>query len=414
MHVDTLDVLRCPYCGGRLELVTSLPHRSIEDHIQDGILGCHCCIFPVVDGIPVLHLQPAAVTAREHLEAGRPELALRSMVGLEDESQAAQFEAAASSASSTYRDIVEALGPGFEGGYFLYRFSDPTFIVADAVVRAVGGTVLEGGRRAVDICGGSGHLTRTLVELSSPAPILADLYFAKVWLARRFTAPGCEPVCCDGNAPMPFARGAFGFAMCSDAFQYIWTKRQLVGEMCRLVDGAAPGAVVINHTHNQLTWSPSHGQPLAPQGYRELFETIEPRIYGEAGLFGDVVKGGPLDLSRQDAAAALDGDPALTIVAARDPGVYRPHALGAPAGVRGELRINPLYRVEPAGNRLRLSLRFPNDDYADEYGACRQYLPDETVVDRALIDTLAAGRVPAEAADLIRRRVVVDLPRRYY
>src|SRR3954451_958827 len=414
MHVDTLDVLRCPYCGGRLELVPSLPHRSIEDHIQDGILGCHCCIFPVVDGIPVLHLQPAAVTAREQLEAGRPELALRSMVGLEDESQAVQFEAAAASASSTYRDIVEALGPGFEGGYFLYRFSDPTFIVADAVVRAVGGTVLEGGRRAVDICGGSGHLTRTLVELSSAAPILADLYFAKVWLARRFTAPGCEPVCCDGNAPMPFARGAFGFAMCSDAFQYIWTKRQFVGEMCRLVDGAAPGAVVINHTHNQLTWSPSHGQPLAPQGYRELFETIEPRIYGEAGLFGDVVKGGPLDLSRHDAAAALDGDPALTIVASRDRRVYRPHPLGAPAGVRGELRINPLYRVEPSGNRLRLSLRFPNDDYADEYGACPQYLPDETVVERALIAPRAAGGVPPEAAELIRRRVVVDLPRRYY
>jgi uncharacterized protein YbaR (Trm112 family) len=413
MHVDTLDLLRCPYCGGRLELVVTLPHRSIEDHIQDGILGCQCCIFPVVDGIPVLHLQPAAVTAREHIEAGRPQLALRSMVGLEDDSQAARFEAAAASEASTYRDIVESLGPGFEGGYFLYRFSDPTFIVADAVVRAVAGTMLDDGRRAVDICGGSGHLTRTLLELSVPAPILADLYFAKVWLARRFTAPGCEPVCCDGNSPMPFARGVFGFAMCSDAFQYIWTKRQFVGEMCRLVDGPQAGAVVINHTHNQLTWSPSHGQPLSPQGYRELFETIEPRIYGEAGLFADVVKGGPLDLARQDAPAALDGDPALTIVASRDQRVYRAHPLTAPP-LRGELRINPLYQVEAAGDRLRLSLKFPNDDYADEYGACRQYLPDETVIERALLDALATGRVGAAAAELIRRRVVVDLPRRYY
>jgi hypothetical protein len=82
--------------------------------------------------------------------------------------------------------------------------------------------------------------------------------------------------------------------------------------------------------------------------------------------------------------------------------------------VRGELRINPLYRVEPAGERLRLSLQFPNDDYADEYGACRQYLPDETMVERALVEALAAGQLPPEAAELIRRRVVVDLPRRYY
>src|SRR4051812_14921085 len=124
MHVDTLELLRSPYCGGRLELVTSLPHRSIEDHIHEGILGCWCCVFPIVDGIPVLHLQPAAVAAREQLEAGRPDLALRSMIGVDDPEQASRFEAAAADASSTYRDIVEALGPTFEGGYFLYRFSD--------------------------------------------------------------------------------------------------------------------------------------------------------------------------------------------------------------------------------------------------------------------------------------------------
>ncbi len=113
--------------------------------------------------------------------------------------QAEQFEAAAASSASTYKDIVAALGPNFEGGYFLYRFSDPTFVVADAVVRAVAGTVLRSGGRALDVCGGSGHLTRALVPLSSPAPVLADLFFPKIWLARRFTAPGAMPVCCDGN-----------------------------------------------------------------------------------------------------------------------------------------------------------------------------------------------------------------------
>ena len=65
MRVDTLELLRCPYCGGRLSLVDSLFHREDRDEIQDGILGCHCCIFPVVDGIPVLHLHPAATAARD-------------------------------------------------------------------------------------------------------------------------------------------------------------------------------------------------------------------------------------------------------------------------------------------------------------------------------------------------------------
>ena len=60
MHVSTLDILRCPYCGGRLELVTSLFHRRDGDEIHDGILGCHCCIFAVIDGIPVIHLEGAS------------------------------------------------------------------------------------------------------------------------------------------------------------------------------------------------------------------------------------------------------------------------------------------------------------------------------------------------------------------
>src|SRR5439155_11997467 len=325
MQVSTLELLRCPYCGGRLSLVESLFHRRTGEDLQDGILGCHCCIFPLVDGIPVLHLQPAATTARDHMQAGRPDLALQTMFGLDNERDAEAFAAVASSPSATYRETVDALGPDFEGGYFLYRFSDPTFVVAEAVVRAVARTVAgtqltqnpqngqskgsprvpralrETFRPMIDVCGGSGHLTRSLLDLSPAPPVLADLYFAKVWLARRFTAPGCEPVCCDGNAPLPFAKGVFSFAMCVDAFMYIWTKRQFVGEMTRRVDAPGTlGAVLIGHTHNERTWSPSHGQPLSPEGYADLFEAIEPRILAEAGLFADVVNGGPLALSRCD------------------------------------------------------------------------------------------------------------------
>jgi uncharacterized protein YbaR (Trm112 family) len=423
MWTDTLEVLRCPYCGGRLELVDSIFHRRTADAIHDGVLGCRCCIFPVVDGIPVLHLQPSSIQALEHLKVGRADLARRIMVGLADDREAEAFEAIADSATATYRETVEALGPNFEGGYFLFRFSDPTYIVAQAVVRAVASTVLGpstgSGRRAIDICGGSGHVTRTLIGLSPSPPILADLYYAKVWLARKFTAPGCEPVCCDGNAPMPFARGAFGFAMCTDAFMYIWTKRQFVGEMERLVDdrtpGARPGAVLIGHTHNERTWSPSHGQPLSHEGYAALFETIEPRIFGELGLFEDVVEGGVLDLARHDSPATLDANPALTIVASRDARVFTRHALPVPAAsATGEFRINPLYDVTPDGDRVRLRLKFPDEDYAQEYAAIRRYLPGELTLDRAALDAIASGRVSGDLVDLVRIKAIVDLPRRYY
>jgi uncharacterized protein YbaR (Trm112 family) len=419
MRTDTLELLRCPYCGGRLSLVDALFHETSGDTIQHGVLGCHCCLFPVVDGIPVMHLLPASVAALDQIKAGRADLARRTMFGLEDDAQAEAFDAVASSPAATYRDTVEAFGPNFEGGYFLYRFSDPTYLVAQALVRAIGSTVLAGAGRAVDICGGSGHVTRTLLDLSSAPPILADLYFAKIWLARQFTAPGCEPVCCDGNAPMPFARGAFAFAMCTDAFMYIWTKRQFVGEMERLIDtsrrDATPGAILIGHTHNERTWSPSHGQPLSPEGYAELFETIEPRVFGELGLFDDVVAGGPLDLSRRDNQQTLDSNPALAIVASRNPAVFAPHALPpiahAPAG---ELRLNPLYAVTQESDRLRLRLKFPDSEYEDEYGACRRYLPEEITLGRDAIAAIEAGTVKGDIADLLRRKVIVDLPKRYY
>jgi uncharacterized protein YbaR (Trm112 family) len=417
MLSSTLALLRCPFCGGRLELVRSMFHRLEDDGIADGVLGCQCCLFPVVDGIPVMHLQPQSNAARERIEAGRPDLARRTMFGLDDERQAAIFDEVAGSSTATYKETVEAFGPNFEGGYFLYRFSDPTFVVAQAVVRSVAGTVLGAGDRAIDVCGGSGHLTRTLLGLTKAPPVLADLYFAKVWLARRFTAPGCEAVCCDGNAPMPFARGAFRFASCVDAFMYIWTKRQFVGEMERLVDdrGAPrPGAILIGHTHNVRTWSPSHGQPLAPEGYAALFETFEPRIFAEGGLFADVVDRGVLDLSRRDAAEVLDGDPALTIVASRHPGVLAEHRIAAPARAAGEFRLNPLYEPRAAGTDVRLTLRFPDDEYAQEYAAARRYLPDEVAVARAAFDLLPAATLPPVLAGLAERRVILDLPLRYY
>jgi len=414
MQISTLDILRCPYCGGRLELVTSLYHRRDGDEIHDGILGCQCCIFGIVDGIPVMHLADDSTLARDQVQAGRPDLARRTLFNLADATQAALFDEVASSSTSTYRDVVEALGPALEGGYFLYRFSDPTFIVADAVVTAVAGTVLRNGGRAIDLCGGSGHLTRTLSGLTSDPPVLADLYFSKIWLARHFTAPGCEAICCDGNSPLPFRRGAFRYAMCTDAFMFIWTKRQLIGEMARLIDdGRDAGALLVGHTHNERTWSPSHGQPLSQDGYRDLFETMEPRIFGEAGLFADVINGGPLDLGRRDTRDAIDADPALTIIASRHPDLFVPHPLSRRLAADGAYRLNPLYAVEQTGDRVTLRLKFPDDDYEDEYGACRQYLPAELSLDASALAALDAGRMTPEITELVERRVVLHLPSRY-
>jgi hypothetical protein len=63
--------------------------------------------------------------------------------------------------------------------------------------------------------------------------VLADLYFAKVWLARRFTVHGVRTGVLRRQLADAVRRGAFTFAMCTTRFMYIWTKRQFVGEMAR-------------------------------------------------------------------------------------------------------------------------------------------------------------------------------------
>ncbi len=368
-----------------------------------------------MDGIPVLHLQESAKAARAQIDAGQPRLALRAMVGTDDPAQAERFDAAAASRDSTYRDIVEALGPGFEGGYFLYRFSDPTYVVADALVRAVATAALHDGGRAVDICGGSGHLTRSLVAAIRAGAGPRRPLLPEDLAGSPLHGAGREPVCCDGNAPLPFARGAFGYAMCSDAFMYIWTKRQFIGEMQRLVDADRPGTVLINHTHNQLAWSPSHGQPLTPRGYRALFERRRARLFGESRLFSDVVRGTTLDLTRSEDDDALAAEAALTMIVSDEPGVFERHPVMPPEASGGEWRINPLYAISNSGDRLQGRLAFPSEDYEDEYGACREYLPETIDVAAADVLTLqATGTAPPALAELVRRRVVVELPRKYY
>jgi len=425
---ETLAILRCPYCGGGLELVEALPHHRGGDprtespgheqgqefgaeDIVDGVLGCHCCLFPVVAGIPLMHLHPDAVAALEALQAGQPEHAFRTLVAPGDEAGGERFAAAATSPGATYRGLVAVLGPGFEGEYFLHRFSDPSYVVASAVVDAVANVVLGDGGRALDLCGGSGHLTRLLVGRPGTAAVVADLHFAKLWLASRFVAPGCQAVGCDANAPLPFARGAFRLSLCADAFMFVWTKRQLVAEMARLLGPEGRGAAVITHTHNALVWSQSHGQALPPEGYAGLFETTPPHLYAETGLLEDVLAG-RLDLARRDAPEALAADPALVIVASEDRRVFRPHAVTVPTG-RGVLRLNPLYQAEPAGEGVRLRLHFPSPEHEEEFGACRRYLAEEVELDGETWAAVREGRRTAEVLELAGRRVLLDLPARY-
>ena len=175
--------------------------------------------------------------------------------------------------------------------------------------------------------------------------------------------------------------------------------------------GSGPPSSVTHTT--SFNGVPRSGSRCRPAAIGICSKHSKPRVFSERGLFEDVVKGGLLDLARRDPAEVIDGDPALVIVATAHPEVFRPHALEYQSGAPGELRVNPLYVVEPRGDQVLLRLQFPSADYEDEFGACREDLPEAVLVDRASLAVLDTGRLPPELADLAQRRVILDLPRRY-
>ena len=422
MHETVLDLLRCPFCGTRLSLVDNEALVRTGGRIESGVLGCECCAFPIVAGIPVMIADDTTRDAMHALEAGRHEEALFMLLGLDDPRAGAFRAFLARGAGGTYRDALAILSRDAEGEYFAYRFSDPTYAMAEGLLHAIGQQQWTVAGRCLDLCGGSGHLTRVLTGLQSragapvpgtvsPRVVLADLFFWKLWLAARFTSPGCTPVCCDANSPLPFARNVFSLVLLSDAFPYIWHKRLLADEMTRL---AGPdGVVVMPHLHSALGENASAGNPLTPAAYRDLFSTQQPRLFSDERLLTGILAHHLVDLTQDVLPEELGTEPSFTLVASRRGDLFRRYELAPAQGVLGELRVNPLYRVERQGGSSILRLTFPTAEYEEEFGACRQYLPKTLTVDADLSGAIVPEMLRSAYDDLRRRRIVIDAPLRY-
>ena len=415
MHLSLLDVLRCPFCGTAVSIVENDALSRDSDRVDAGVLGCECCAFPIVAGIPVLMANETTRYALRALAAGQSDEALFVLLGLADDAALRErFRGLMTRDSATYREALGLLCHDAEGAYFLHRFTDPTFRSAEALMRAIGQQEWPVRGRTLDLCGGSGHLTRVLSGLSPsdgalvPGAVLADVYFWKLWLAQRFTAPDCAQVCCDANHPLPFARGAFSTVVLADAFPYIWHKRLLAEEMMRLV--GEDGVVVMPHLHSALGDNFSAGDTLTPAAYHTLFESHHPRLFSDERILDDVVEHRVVDLTRDVSPEQLGTEASLTLLASARADLFQRCELTDDREVTGELVVNPLYRVEPQGESSILTLTFPTPEYEAEFGACRRYLPDRVTVEADLTGPILRETFGARYEELWDRRVLIDAP----
>jgi SAM-dependent methyltransferase/uncharacterized protein YbaR (Trm112 family) len=401
MNADLLSVLECPFCGAALQVEESAPSEWRDGALHYGMLHCKCCVYPVVDGIPYIQTGRRAQEALRLIGARQGERALVLLLEAEHVLPERLSPLLRDEPSVTFRSALELLSRDAEGTYLLYRFSDPTYLAGKALVDAVGQDERCWTRRVLDIGGGTGHLTRTLsARACDGSVILADVAFWKLWLARRFISPHCQPVCCDANKPLPFASDEFSFVFCSDAFHYVWGRRMLASEMTRLVGDT--GIVALAHLHNAMVDNPSAGMPLDPPGYRHLFRNVPCRLIGDRTLLDAALHGGVVDLSMNSANdSALADDQALGLVASRAPDVFQRFEIMSTNREHAGLALNPLYHPEQSDGPGVVKRRFPSEYYEMEFAECKRYLP-ETVDLQSHNGTNGSAQF-----------VMLDLPPRY-
>ena len=341
--------------------------------------------WPVIEGIPFLRtgrraLADAALAA---LDAGDAEHALVLLLGDQDDwartppPSVADRTGVVRTPGLSFRDAMDRLAFGPVGAYFAHRWSDPTFLSGLALAEAhwpAPDCVFE-------LACGAGHFLR---EFARVAPVVAggDLVFAKLWLARRYVAPGALLVCFDAAAPWPLPDAWAGLVFCHDAFYFLPDKPHVAAEMQRV-----GGAVLVGHAHNALVDNLSSGSPLTPGAYAALFGT--PLLYDDRELTAALIEA---RAPRATTAGALAAAPAVSMAQAAAPRAVQAGLAMPTPGTK--LRRNPLYRDG--------AIAWPSERYRTEYGPLATY-PAQTDAEESAI----AG--PATEA-LTRSRVMLDLP----
>ncbi len=414
MHKSLLEILRCPFCGTELSLVEGGAPVLDGDEIVEGVLGCECCAFPLLAGIPILIADDSTRHALHLLEAGQRQEALLHLLQITDPARQRSFLSLVQSPNPTFQHALELLSDDAEGTWCLHRFADPVFMTIEALVGALGQERWPFQGRVLDLCGGFGHITRVLQsqqsagDSSAGGTVLADLSFWKLWLATRFAAPGASAICCDANNPLPFAPNTFSFVLLADAFPYIWHKRMLADEMMRLV--GHEGLVVMPHLHSALGENFSAGDTLTPAAYRALFAPLQPRLFSDQRLQDDVIEGRLVDLTKYVSPAEIGSEAALTLIASPRSGLFRRYEVPTEREVRGTLAVNPLYVAERTGSSTTLRLRFPTPEYEAEFAACRRYLPESITLEADLTPPITEESLGAGYGYLREHRVLIDAP----
>ncbi|ONF50380.1 class I SAM-dependent methyltransferase [Methylobacterium radiotolerans] len=388
--------LRSPDTGNPLK--ADGPHA-----LRDAETGVR---WPVIDGIPYLRINRAALIERvlAHLDAGEPDEALAALLVDQDDwwngppaDPAGIIRLIKTRREATLREAVELLGWGRVGDYFLHRWSDPTFLAGLSLLEAHWNEPV----CVFEFACGIGHYLRELQRRGCKVAG-ADVVFAKLWVARHWVvAEKAQLVCFDaGSAHWPIPGAPVDLVVCNDAFYFLDDKAALLE--CLRQNAGDDGWLALSHIHNRDCPGFSAGRAVTAEEIAELFP--DALVYDDAELTRALVEArapGPQE------PAALRTCEAFSVVCG--PGMRpAPRALvdGLTLPKPGTvLRLNPLYAPDGDG----YVVRWPSERYEAEYGPRATYPlhspgPETLTFDESL---------DAPETQRVRVREFVDLPERW-
>ena len=430
-----LSVLSCPRCGGRFrwEPLGSTPGW--------GVVACRLHRYPVLQDIVVLKEDPHTEAALRAIERDDPARALGTVLAATHSTAAdrllgrlraylfrgpiipplavARMSARLHSdraPTSFGRQVHELFGRRPWGTpataeYFRFRRSDPTFVAAEALSAAL--LPLRGA--LLDLACGAGHLAASLGELAAGRLVVGlDTLFPALLLARRFVSPDAALVCADAGSPLPFADGAFGMVVCSDAFFDLPHLPMAAREIARVLS-ATGGVACLPHLHNaEIPHEYSGRQPLTADDYAEVLAPLRGGFADERAILAAALAAGPRSAAFSRSPSALATAPDLAAVGG--PGAPKAVEFRGPVlpVAVGPVVWNPLYErtgvdaAEGMSVLTRSPFRYTSES---ESGPFPGILPDSVRVPVTLEDPSAAGEAASDLLrELLAQRVALTLP----
>ncbi|WP_375410849.1 class I SAM-dependent methyltransferase [uncultured Methylobacterium sp.] len=378
--------------------------RSDTPHsLRDATTGDR---WPVIDGIPYLRTNRDELVdlTLKLLDGNDRDLALEGLLADQDEwwtGPAADpidlHSLVRDSEKLTLRDAVARLGWGRVGGYFLHRWTDPTYLAGLTLLEAHWNDPIS----VFEFACGIGHYLR---EFQARGTKVAggDVVFAKLWVARHWLLDKrAQLVCFDAGSPhWPIAGAPVDLVVCNDAFYFLDDKAGILD--CLRKNAGDDGWLVLSHIHNSARPGFSAGRAVSAAEIDELFP--DGLVYDDDELTRALVEGrAPSPKSPSE----LTGAEAFSVVAG--PGM-RPAPRMVVDGITlpregTQLRLNPLY--QPVGETFAIA--WPSERYEAEYAARATY--PLTSAGPETLDWIGCEASPH--VERVRRREFVDLPERW-